>query len=161
MHLTRLQKYKHNTRTFYLSVSKGAHWCAFIGTDTSISAITHTFRITANNVVTHNIAMLAPLVPVSSNMPPRWLCVNGALWWRRGVHGGQDSDHLSTLRGGNVLGHVNNGVHGHFRVSLNQAKKWKQTNCLLKTQNIHLWINKGVKMQWVFNIRSMCCNAVF
>lgn len=150
---------------FYFTVSKGAHWCAFIGTDTEYLCCNAYFPNHSQQCYVtwhHNTAMLAPLVPVSSNiMPLRWLCVNRALWWRRGVHGGQDSDHLSTLRGGNVLGHVNNGVHGHFRISLNQAKKLKQTKSLLKTQNIHLWINKGVKMHCNTLIRYWKFNAVF
>lgn len=39
----------------------------------------------------------------------------------RGLHGGQDAHHLGSLRGGDVLGHVHDGIHGDLRIGLDEA----------------------------------------
>lgn len=39
----------------------------------------------------------------------------------RGVHRGEDPDDFCSLRGGDVLGHVDDGIHGDLRVGLDQA----------------------------------------
>lgn len=76
----------------------------------------------------HSTAVLAHLVLVFSNYilialeADIWDDCVDALRGGRGIHSGQNADHLCTLCWGDVLGHVNNGVHGHLRVSLNQAK---------------------------------------
>lgn len=40
---------------------------------------------------------------------------------RRGVHSGKDPYNLCSLSGGDVLGHVDDGVHGNFWIGLHQA----------------------------------------
>lgn len=39
----------------------------------------------------------------------------------RGIHGGEDPHNLCSLSGGDVLGHVDDGVHGDFWIGLYQA----------------------------------------
>lgn len=39
----------------------------------------------------------------------------------RGLHGGQDAHHLGSLRGGDVLGHVHDGIHGDLWIGLDEA----------------------------------------
>lgn len=48
---------------------------------------------------------------------------SGGVW---GVHGGEDAHHFGPLRGGDVLRHVHDGVHGHLGVRLNQTERWTE-----------------------------------